>query len=159
LGLGDGTFQPDLTDPRHGGTNPLGIVAGDFNRDGIPDLAAVSYTGGDVFVYQGRGDGTFGNRVRYGVGSTPAQIVAADFNGDGRLDVAVTDLFSPDHDVLIFLGNGDGTFQEPPLQVPVGLGPLGILADDFNHDGKTDLAVTNFGVAGKKAVQGAGGAG
>jgi hypothetical protein len=258
LGLGDGTFQPDLTDPRHGGTNPLGIVTGDFNRDGIPDLAAVSYSEGDIFVYQGRGDGTFGNRVRYSVGSTPAQIVAADFNGDGildlatancnsadvsillgrgdgtfqtekrfaastsgewivmgdfngdgktdlitggqfgagvslllgngdgtfqapkifaqgyavagaavgdfdgdgKLDLAVTNLFSPDpkQDVLIFLGNGNGTFR-PPIQVPAGIGPLGIVAGDFNHDGNTDLAVTNFGIATKKGDQGAGGAG
>ena len=136
LGLGDGTFQPDLTDPRQGGTNPLGIVAGDFNRDGILDLATVGYSGGDVFVYQGRGDGTFGNRVRYSVGSTPAQIVAADFNGDGILDLATANCNS--HDVSILLGRGDGTFQSE-MRFPSDTSGEYIVTGDVNGDGKRDL--------------------
>ena len=136
LGLRDGTFQPDLTDPRHGGANPLGIVTGDFNRDGIPDLAVVSYSEGDIFVYQGRGDGTFGNRVRYRVGSTPAQIVAADFNGDGILDLATANCNSAD--VSILLGRGDGTFQ-PEKRFAASTSGEWIVTGDFNGDGKTDL--------------------
>ena len=44
----------------------------------------------------------------------------------------------------ILLGNGDGTFQ-PQIDVPVGSEPTSIVAGDFNGDGRTDLAVTNFG--------------
>ncbi|HMC64572.1 MAG TPA: VCBS repeat-containing protein, partial [Gemmataceae bacterium] len=59
--------------------------------------------------------------------------------------LAATNLFSTTHDVLIFLGNGDGTFQEPPLSIPVGWQPLGLAVGDFNGDGKADLAVANSG--------------
>ena len=56
--------EPDLTDARPGRTNPQDLVVGDLNRDGIPDLATVSYTAGDLFVFLGRGDGTFQERIR-----------------------------------------------------------------------------------------------
>src|SRR5439155_1612641 len=79
LGLGDGTFQPDLTDPRPEETNPSGLAAGDFSGNGILDLATTSYTGHDLFVYRGRGDGTFQKPVVYPVGSTPDSVVVADF--------------------------------------------------------------------------------
>jgi hypothetical protein len=43
---------------------------------------------------------------------------------------------------LALLGNGDGTFHSEPT-LGVGCGPLGIVAGNFNGDGKTDLAVAN----------------
>jgi hypothetical protein len=38
--------------------------------------------------------------------------LAADFNKDGKLDLAIADYGGDD--VLILLGNGDGTFPPPP---------------------------------------------
>ena len=96
LGLGDGTFQPDLTDPRPEETNPSGLAAGDFSGNGILDLATTSYTGHDLFVYRGRGDGTFQKPVVYPVGSTPDSVVVADFNGDGIPDLATANCNSGD---------------------------------------------------------------
>src|SRR5262249_50703536 len=109
LGLGNGTFQPDLANPRPGQTNPLGMLVGDFNGDQIPDLATVDYTGGGLFIFLGRGDGTFQERQRYAVGATAVGLVSADFNGDGIPDLATANCFSGD--VSILLGKGDGTFQ------------------------------------------------
>ena len=58
LGRGDGTFQPQMT--YAAGSNPFSIVMGDFNNDGIPDLAVVNFLGtGTVGVLTGNGDGTF----------------------------------------------------------------------------------------------------
>src|SRR6185503_16735589 len=45
--------------------------------------------------------------------------------------------------VSVFLGNGDATFGTPDL--PIGRRPLGLVAADFDHDGRTDLASTNGG--------------
>jgi hypothetical protein len=42
--------------------------------------------------------------------------------------------------VLIFLGNGDGTF-EPPTNLLVLDGVNAVMVGDFNHDGVADLAV------------------
>src|SRR5262249_11870822 len=88
LGLGDGTLQQDASAARPGATNPQGMVARDFDEDGRLDLAAVTYSGKDLFVFLGRGDGTFEQRVRFTVGTTPVQLLAADYNGDGHQDLA-----------------------------------------------------------------------
>src|SRR5207245_8339108 len=69
----------------------------------------------------------------------PTSISIADFNGDGIPDLAVnsTNLLGifPGQ---ILLGNGDGTFRSGP-SLPAGIHSL--VAADFNHDGKIDLAV------------------
>ncbi len=49
LGNGDGTFRTTMTAPLYGPA----IAVGDFNGDGIPDIAVLRA------VYLGKGDGTF----------------------------------------------------------------------------------------------------
>lgn len=88
LGNGDGTFQP------HVDTAPTGcsaIVVGDFNGDGIPDVATANEFSTTFSVLLGHGDGTFSNpRVFWTESnSLPNSITAADLNGDGSLDIAV----------------------------------------------------------------------
>jgi hypothetical protein len=77
------------------------------------------------------------------VGASPTSIKAADFNGDGIPDLAVANGLYGEQAVYIFLGNGDGTFRAGAT-VPAGNLPFGMVAYDFNHDGKTDLAVANL---------------
>src|SRR5207237_7921469 len=46
--------------------------------------------------------------------------------------------------VVVLLGNGDGTFTPAPgSPIPVGFFATGIVAADFNNDGKADLAVSD----------------
>jgi probable HAF family extracellular repeat protein len=71
-------------------------------------------------------------------GASPQRNIAADFNGDGIMDLAVAD--GTNNQILVMLGNGDGTFQSPvPYQV--GAGPSTLVAGDFDGDGKLDIAV------------------
>jgi hypothetical protein len=69
-------------------------------------------------------------------------------NGDGRLDLAVLDPFangsyaSPAA-VRILTGNGTGGFTLSG-SFPVDSDPSEIIADDFNGDGITNFAVTNY---------------
>ena len=57
------------------GTNPVGVVVGDFNLDGKPDLA-VANVGlpddicGGLSMLLGAGDGTFQAAVNYNTGTT-----------------------------------------------------------------------------------------
>ena len=55
LGNGDGTFAatPNLST----GSTPQSVATGDFNQDGIADLAVVNAN--SVLIFLGRGDGTF----------------------------------------------------------------------------------------------------
>jgi hypothetical protein len=148
-GKGDGTFQAHVDYAT--AARPTSVVVGDFNGDGKLDLAIATSTSNAVSVLLGTGNGTFQPHVDYATQVNPQWLVVADFNGDGKLDLATAN-YGPDYwsgTVSVFLGNGDGTFQ-PQNAYAAGINPFGIMAGDFNRDGKPDLAVVNnngsFGV-------------
>ncbi len=121
---------------------PSSVAVGDFNEDGIPDLAVASSSGNQIAVMIGNGDGTFADPVTFATGDAPAAIIATDLNGDGHLDLVTAD--SGANSVSILLGKGDGTFADA-THVGVGTNPMGLAAGDFNDDGEPDLAVADAG--------------
>lgn len=145
LGNGDGTFQP-ATAYSTGGVDLQAIVTGDFNGDGILDIAAAANVknGGSIAsIFLGNGNGTFQGAQSFGFGSTntlPYSIIAGDFDQNGTLDLAVSD--AQFKKVYIFLGNGDGTLQSP-VEYAFTTAIESITAGDFNRDGKLDLAVSS----------------
>lgn len=122
------------------GNDPVASVAGDFNSDGIADLAVANYSDATISVLLGNGDGTFQGQAVYPAGSNPVSITSADFNGDGRPDLAVVNKSA--NSVAIYLGAGTGTFS-PRVNYAVGRAPSWIATGDFNDDGKIDLAATD----------------
>jgi hypothetical protein len=104
LGNGDGTFQDPVS--YQVGTGAGAALVGDFNGDGIPDLAVLS-AGNAVSVLRGNGDGSFQDPVSYLAGNTPVALVAADFNGDRALDLATANGVSGN--VSVLLNRNDGT--------------------------------------------------
>jgi sugar lactone lactonase YvrE len=147
LGNGDGTFTPVATNPVVG-VYPYSVVVGDFNGDGIPDLAVGNVINSSVSILLGKGDGTFTAEPNLAIGSAPQSLVAADFNGDGIPDLAVVSGAS----VLVFIGKGDGTFQQATASLPAGTFPQGIAAGDLNGDGIVDLVVANDAVSGSVTI-------
>jgi hypothetical protein len=144
LGNGDGTFAMASGSPHPVGQNPLMIALGDFNGDGKLDVAVTNANTNDVSILLGNGDGTFADAPGspFQAGKAPEAIVTADFNGDGNLDLAIVN--SPPNTVTLLLGHGDGSFVAGRASpITVGNFPTGIVAADFNGDGKPDLAVTN----------------
>ena len=141
LGNGDGTFQNPKTYSTNSFASPLGIAQADFNRDGILDLA-IAHSDGTVVLLLGKGDGTFLASPAVATGSLSAFSVAtSDLNGDGNQDLVVL-VGTASNNVAILLGNGDGTFQAATLVNANGFPRLAIV-NDFNGDGKPDLAVAN----------------
>ena len=147
LGNGNGTFTQAANSPVSVGSMPISVAMGDFNGDGILDLAVVNNEDDTVTILLGNGSGTFtkvGNPVP--VGYAPTSVAVGDFNGDGVLDLAVANFGSNSNSVTILLGNGNGTFtQAANSPVMVGVNPKSVAVGDFNGDGILDLAVANFG--------------
>ena len=124
------------------GNNPVSIAIGDFNGDGIPDLAVVNETPSTLTILLGNGDGTFTATAESPqTGSYPSTVAVGDFNGDGIADLAVANWGT--NSLTILLGNGDGTFTASAMSPQTGSGPSSIAVGDFNGDGIPDLAVAN----------------
>ena len=150
LGNGNGTFQAGAS-IQATTFSPLSVVTGDFNADGKLDLAVVGSPDGgsasNAYLYLGNGDGTFQAPRTSAVGSYAQNLQVADVNGDGKLDLVVTNngtnapQTTDPGNVMVLLGNGDGTFQQPATYA-AGTNPTFTLVADVNGDSKPDLIST-----------------
>jgi hypothetical protein len=140
LGNGDGTFSATASSPATG-YEPDALVTGDFNGDGILDLAVANEGSNTVTVLLGNGDGTFtAASASPATGSLPDAIAMADFNGNGIEDLAVA---NQQGTVTVLLGKGDGTFTTAPNLPNSGEYYFSsIVTADFNGDGIPDIAVS-----------------
>jgi hypothetical protein len=133
-----GGFAQESGSPFGSGTGMHAVVAGDFNGDGLLDLAATRSTGQLVLLTRNPGGGfTEGQSIT--AGATPVAIAVGDYNGDGLTDLATANRGGDSVTVLLRSGATfatEGTFA-------VGDDPIGIVAADFDGNGRADLAVTN----------------
>lgn len=141
LNSGGGYFFAGITYSLAG--QSWGLASADFNTDGNMDLAAV-ISSGTISVFFGNGTGGFAAPVNY---SAPfsERIIAKDLNGDGKADLAVNNHYNSNVGVL--LNSGTGTFGPKvsfnTLVSSSGQGPNYLITDDFNNDGKLDIATAN----------------
>jgi hypothetical protein len=118
------------------------VVTGDFNGDGMIDVAVSHYGCGFVAVLTNRGNGSLGTPVGYTAGPGTMGLIARDFDGDGDLDIAVAANAAAAVDVL--LNDGTGTFGWP-VAYPAGMHPTALVAADLNQDGVEDLVASDAG--------------
>jgi hypothetical protein len=86
LGNGNGTFKRGQN--WAAGEAPHVVVVGDFNHNGVPDVATLNQLG-TVNVFLGNKNGSF-KAARDAINNIqPLSVAAGDFNGDGIVDLAV----------------------------------------------------------------------
>jgi FG-GAP-like repeat len=114
-GLGGGRFANPMTIDT---PSPAQVVrVADFTGNGIPDVAVLTTNG--VSTYLGNGKGGFAPPVTYDAGVDPTGLTVADLLGNGKLDLLVGNVYG---DVLILVGNGDGTFRPfEPVKAAIAL--------------------------------------
>jgi FG-GAP-like repeat len=123
-GTGIGINKPD--------GNP---VIGDFNEDGLLDVAVHEAVSGGVRVAVNRGNRTF-NVPRRSFFLPCSGIATADVNNDGHLDIV-------DCSGAVLVGQGNATFTSGVGSTVQSSGPPVIA--DFNGDGKMDILFPTSG--------------
>ena len=150
LGNGDGTFRA----PTFYSTGDVaGIAMGDFNGDGLLDIALTDNAQQNVVFFTGNGDGTFTQgSTTISTNAAVHGVAVADFNGDGIDDVAyaVTDVVAyavglNNHlsDLYVAIGNGDGTFKVPIVPAATQIGEF-LTTGDLNADNKADIVAATI---------------
>ena len=152
---GDGTFTDVSAKAgiaQHRG-NGLGVVVGDYDDDGWPDIFVANDTTPN-FLYHNERNGSFkevalsagvavasDGRPRAGMGTD-----FADYDGDGRLDLFVTNHELETH--TLFRNLGKGLFADTTTESGVGVETLpyvgfGTQFFDADNDGDLDLTIVN----------------
>jgi hypothetical protein len=124
---------PDVSDM-------AGVLIGDWNRDGLGDLAVAKFgsPSDGVFTFARSGSG-FGPPTFYPVGPLPVTIRSADFNSDGHPDLVMRTFAN---NVAVLLAQPNGVFA-PATYFPSDIFPSGVAVGDFNEDHVPDLAVSH----------------
>lgn len=140
-GKGNGTFAAAASVTT--AASPLGICAGDFDEDGLVDLAVSTGTGVSVLI--GNGNGTFDAFVDYGIGTSARDVVAVDLDADGRQDlICLAGVTDRTH---VLFGDGTGTTGDGTFTVGgndfAGDQPTQLVIGDLLEDGIPDGVIVN----------------
>jgi len=145
--------QAGVDDKGHG----KGVILNDYDKDGYPDIF-VSNKGGHNVLYHNNQDGTFSDvTVAAGVYDTGFAMgsVMGDMDNDGIPDLYVAKGGRIEIDSnRVFKGIGNGKFEDVTASSGAGVKDFtyGSLLCDFDHDGKLDLVLSNYGVNSKNRV-------
>jgi len=127
----------------------------DINRDGHLDLVVSNVNFGSIAVSRGTGTGTLIQGGNTGTLPGPRQTATGDFDGDGNIDIAVVSSNSVTNAVTLMINNGNGGFGHV-TDIAVPGAPVALVVNDFNGDGKKDIAVATTGEATVKVLLGHG---
>jgi len=130
------------------GGEPLGLDAADLDGDGNLDVVVADGSGTSYHVLMGTGGGAFAVQTARAIPLPPLAVLLEDFNNDALVDLAIaTGANNPALTaLLVFEGNGDGTFAELPssqLELPAQASTL--VCGNFNGDEFCDIAASQVG--------------
>lgn len=151
IGNGDGTFTDHVVSTL---SVPRDVISVDLNQDGLSDVL-LPYAGCHTPCEGGiaeinNGNGTFTQAANTAISDNIPGATAFDVEGDGLKDFVVVgtdDIIADPTKTQAFIArqNADGTFASPitiELSAAASNFPS-VVAADFNHDGKLDMAFTS----------------
>ncbi|MCY1065265.1 FG-GAP-like repeat-containing protein [Nannocystis sp. RBIL2] len=152
-GTGTGTFGPPvlITILSTGGVQST-IACRDVDGNSHVDLVVTSPSSARLSILVNQGDGTFAAPVAYAnaLNGQTAGLAFGDADGDGTLDILANG--AAGGYLFFFKGNGNGTFangvQSATGAPLVANSALGVVASDFNGDGKLDAYILYTTAAG-----------
>lgn len=123
---------------------PFEITTGDLNKDGLPDIVVANADGNMINVAFGLSGGGFRTPLQIGAMGNPRGVTVADMDRDGNEDLVYTQYYF--QGVQIIYGDGAGNFDTRGIgSATVGPNPQGVVAADFNLDGRADMAAAASG--------------
>lgn len=121
------------------GARPSALATGDFDGDGLTDVA-VAVADGAVNLFFNSREGRINYVGNLNVGDSPGALAVADLDNDGLTDLVTANEDS--EDVSVLLNRGRGLFFAAPV-IDVGARPSALAIRDLNGDSRPDLVTAN----------------
>ncbi|OED43943.1 hypothetical protein AB833_02655 [Chromatiales bacterium (ex Bugula neritina AB1)] len=142
LGVGDGTFGPEISVPGHITAGHGSVATADLDGDGNIDFVTNSTAGAAMLaIHYGDGSGNFTSDFAdtFGGKLTADNVHITDIDTDGDPDIVIGGW---GHSVKVFDNNGGRNFTEGlviPIDSSAGGAMYILVAEDLNEDGAPDL--------------------
>jgi len=122
------------------------VNTADFDDDGTDDLAIGTENGVKIYLQTGAGAFTQSYSYSQVYGSLDIEVTnrGSDFNGDDIFDLCIStpSVGGTHSNMMVYLGNGDGSFDQHTVRTVKGQ-IFGNCVADFNGDGELDIAYVN----------------
>lgn len=141
-GVGNGTFYTTTTQSIDLADFANGITTGDFDGDGITDVAVSERSSLQLAIFFRQSDGTLSRPLTLPTGSYPGEPEAADFNEDGLADLVSANWETGTIDVFLTRRYRDGAQRFTLAANKPGThggGASALRVIDLNRDGHVDI--------------------
>lgn len=144
ISFGDAIELPS-TAPSYYASDFYDVASEDVDNDGKPDVLLTNSSEDVVWVSRNistTGNIAFETAVDFNTGVFPVSLATSDINNDGKADVIIANNAGNSISVLKNTSVTGTISFDAKTDFATGVKPFTVLANDFDGDGKTDVAVS-----------------